>query len=128
MSEVQPITVPPPALGNWRLANPPSDLTAATNSVVSACARWKPVYVAHSSVAVASPEEGVCHAVQDWSAFGMQRSSAEELSGFVAGIPAGFLLCLAVIVAWRGIRELVNGSIRFLDERQWRRTLWSVRR
>lgn len=128
MSDTQIATPAVAPMGAWRLINPPGDVTAATTSVVSACSGWKRVYVENSAVVVASPQEGVCHAVQDWTAWGMQRSFTEQVTGFAAGLPAGFLLCLAVIVAWRGVRALAHGIGRFINDRPWQRAMGKIQR
>lgn len=125
-------TTPPPApqpvsMGNWRLVNPPANVTAASNAITSACAGWKPVFVEAPAVATATPEEGVCLAVQDWSSWGMQRSAEDHITGFVAGVPTGVLFCVGAIFAWRGLAALGRMVVPPIgDHLEW--LVWRTRR
>lgn len=112
-----------PPLGRWRLVHPPAAVTAASDAIIAACSDWRPSLVEVPVASMATREEAICHAVQDWSAWNMDRSAAEHLFGFAGGVSTGVVLSLVAVLAWRASKAVAGRVVDGL-----RRVSWSDRR
>ena len=122
-----PVLIAPPPVGSWRLIDPSADVASAVDAVRAACSGWKPVFVDVPTAGMGTREEGICNAVRDWSTWSMDRTNVELLVGFAAGVFAGLLLYLFLVVIFRQLGAMVGWIVpRVADRIQ--EISWSARR